>query len=193
MLHVSQFIYVNLSIEITVNTNVTKPSFQKINGCYLGHSQFRGLMTRNNLREHLTWLLASIPSNPPPRRPPGNNGLTSQSFSSHNNIESLPGSQTVRSGQCPNNGSSGGGEGENYSENPPPSTSQVPVFPSDETMARLQSGPRASKKSCLLSQPMLEPLQTPKAFQPLDSATSVQRDASNDQSASGTRIRLPTI
>ena len=133
------------------------------------------------MREHLTWLLASVPSNPPPLRPPRDNSLTSQSFSTHNNIESLPETDIVRSGQCPNNVASSGGEGEDYSENPPPSASQVPVFHSDETMVRLQSGPRSSKKSRLLSQPDLEPLQTPKASQPLGFIVS------------GTLIRLPAI
>lgn len=139
-------------------------------------------MTRNNLREHLTWLIASIPFNPPP---PGDNSPTPQSFSSHSNKESLPEIDTARSGECPQNGVSSGGEGENYSENQPLPASQVPVFPSEETMARLQSGPRTSKKSCLLSQPVLEPLQTPKASQPRDSSRSLRGHASYDQSASG--------
>ena len=150
-------------------------------------------MTRNNLREHLTWLIASIPSNPPPPRSPGDNNLTPENYSIQNNQESVLKTESVRSGQCPSNGVSSGSEGEYYPENPRPSTYQVPEFPSDETMARLQSGPRTSKKSSLLSQPVLEPLQTPKPFQPLDSHRSLLGNASNDQSASGIFIHLPAV
>lgn len=150
-------------------------------------------MTRNNLREHLTWLIASIPSNLPPPRPHRDNSLPPQSFPSHKNEESLPETDIVRSGECLSNGDSSGGERENYSENPRPTTSQVPLSPSDETMVRLQSGPRASNKPCLLSQPVFEPLQTPKAFQNLGSSTSLLGNASNDRSASGIFIHLPDV
>lgn len=126
-------------------------------------------MTRNNLREHLSWLLAPVPPNPSTARPPGDNSLTSQGFLSRDNTESLNETDIIRSGECPNNGASDEGGRENCLEILRPSASQVPVFHSEETMVRLQSGPRSSKKSRLLSQPDLEPLQTPKASQPLDS------------------------
>lgn len=125
-------------------------------------------MTRNNLREHLTWLLASVPSNPAPLRPPGDNSLHLQNPSSHNSIEPLLETDSVRSVQCFDNEAHGGGEEESNLEIPRPSASQVPVFQADETMVRLQSGPRSSKKSHLLSQTDFEPLQTPKAPRSLD-------------------------
>lgn len=149
-------------------------------------------MTRNNLPEHLTWLIASIPSNPPPPRQPGEQPPP-QIISGHNNEQSLPETDISRSIQCPDDGVSDGGGGEDYSENPKPSTSEVPVFLADETMARLQSGPRTSKKSCLLSQPVTEPLRTPKAFQLLDSNQSLRGNASKDDSASGIFIHVPAI
>lgn len=129
-------------------------------------------MTRNNLREHLTWLFASVPSKPTPLRPPGDNSLTSQISSSHNNIGPLPETDRVRSVQCFNNGAHGEGEGEDHLEIPCPSASQVPLSHPDETMVRLQSGPRSSKKLHLLSQTDSKPLQTPKAPRTLDFITS---------------------
>lgn len=151
-------------------------------------------MTRNNLSEHLTWLIASNPSNPPPPRPPSDNSLPSQNLPGNNHGESLPETETVRSIGCSNNGGSSGGEGESHFENPPPSTSQVLVSLSDEAMVQLRSGPRSANKSCLLSQPLCEPLQTPKAFQNLDSNTSRQGcyNASDGQCATGNLISLST-
>ncbi len=122
-------------------------------------------MTRNNLREHLTWLIASNPSYPPPPKPGGRLPLTD--FPGTSFEESLPGTNISHSRECPNNGDSGLEEGEGHSDNQRRSELQVPVFSSDETMVRLQSGLRSSNKPRLLSQPIFEPSQTPKAFQAL--------------------------
>lgn len=148
-------------------------------------------MTRNNLSEHLTWLIASNPSNAPPPRLLSDSSLPPQNLPGNNHGESLPETGTVRSVGCSNNGGSSGGEEESYLEKPLP-TSQVPVSLSDEAMVQLQSGSRSSNKSFLLSQPLCEPLQTPKAFQNLNSSTSRRSryNALEEQSATGIMISL---
>ena len=149
-------------------------------------------MTRNNLTEHLTWLIASNPSNPPPPRLLNDSSLPPQNLPGNNHGEPLPETGIVRSAGCSNHGGSSGGEGESYLEQLLPSTSQVPVSLSDEAMVQLQSGSRSSNKSSLLSQPLCEPLQTPKAFQNLNSGTSRRGryNASEEQSATGIMISL---
>lgn len=152
-------------------------------------------MTRNNLREHLTWLIASNPSNPPPQGSHTENSLPPLILPDGNSERLLSVTELLHRGGCSNNGGPRPGEQESYSENQRSFTSQVPVFPTDQNMARLQSGPRSSNKPRLLSQPILDPLQTPKAFQSLDPHTSRrnQFNAPNEQSTCGTFIPIQAL
>ena len=153
-------------------------------------------MTKNNLNEHLTWLIATESSKPQPPRPSSDNSLPSQNFSGYRNEETLFEAGIVRSGECPDNGGScGGEEEEDYSENLRPSVSQLPPSLSHETMGRLQSGPRASNKPTLLSQPLFQSSQMTTASQNLLSNIS-RRDrgvATNVQSVSGILTPSPTL
>lgn len=123
-------------------------------------------MTKHNLGEHLTWLLASNPSKPSSAGPAienlhPNTGLnerfeTPPKFFQHSAL----------SGSADEELSFGNGERSSAVENYPPPSRPI-ITSDDEDMVRLQSAPRSSKKSRLmLSRMNLDPIiKTPKASQ----------------------------
>lgn len=108
-------------------------------------------MTVHNLREHLTWLIASNPSNPPPPADFLDIVPDARSHASTRQAENF-----LRSGS-PSEFLSLGDE-ENRSASQHPSCS---VRTREVSMARLQSAPRTTGKSRLLSQMKTNPLEAP--------------------------------
>lgn len=122
-------------------------------------------MTKHNLGEHLTWLLTSNHSKPPPA------GLLTENLLNtglNERFEAPPQlfQPSVPSGSLDEELFIGNGERTSIVEHHPPPSKQV-ITSDDEDMARLQSAPRSSKKSRLmLSQINLGPtIRTPKASQ----------------------------
>ena len=108
-------------------------------------------MTVHNLREHLTWLIASNPSKPPP---PTDFPDLAPDDTSH--ASSLQAEDLVRTPSANDLLSFGNGENRSASQQLSPS-----IGTREASMARLQSAPRTTTKSRLLSQMKASPVETP--------------------------------
>lgn len=121
-------------------------------------------MTVHNLREHLTWLVASNPSKPPPLTDFPNLAPDDTSHAS-----SLQAEDFGRSASATELLSFG--DGDNRSASQQLSSS---VGTREASMARLQSAPRTTTKSRLLSQMKANPVETPNPSQSRVPGTSLK-------------------
>lgn len=123
-------------------------------------------MTKHNLGEHLTWLLTSNPSKPPPAGPVIENLHLNTGLNERFEAPPQLFQPSVPGGGLDEELSFGNGERSPAVEHHPAPSRPI-ITSDDEDMARLQSAPRSSKKSRLmLSQMNLGPiLKTPKASQ----------------------------
>lgn len=119
-------------------------------------------MTVHNLKEHLTWLFASNHSKPPPTASPlvsGSQTGTSRRLVLSPIVEQIAPSAIANESFVP-------GDGGNHSESQHPSSPSQSIDAGDRIrMARLQSAPRSTTKSRLLSERPTILSQTPKASQ----------------------------
>lgn len=143
-------------------------------------------MTIHNLKEHLTWLLAYSPTEPPPSVPSVDGNL-SLGILPKNGPEALPPTTNPPAHDgCLNNGEDYDGES-HFKLDQPLASSKPNLSRNHEIMARLQSGPRSTTKSCLLSQAITNPLQTPKPSRNQNTNTSLRNRhyAPNEGDTSG--------
>ena len=130
-------------------------------------------MTVHNLEEHLTWLFASNLSKPPPTAPPTASGVE---------IGTRPGSKCAPSLRVEHispspiaNEAIARGNGDDHLGFQRVSSPSGSIDARDEkTMARLQSAPRPTTKSRLLSERPTDTSQTPKASQQQTSGQSLR-------------------
>ena len=120
-------------------------------------------MTKNNLTEHLTWLIRSRNFVPPTHIPIPPSTEPDLSFSSGSE-DPLHGQPEATNGAPPNNQIAIDDVGHPLSQLARSQNLSTSLsFHSTNLMARLQSGPRSSKMSKLLSQALPGQLQTPKS------------------------------
>ena len=128
-------------------------------------------MTIHNLKEHLTWLLAYSPTKPPPCVPSVAGSLSSEILPENGSeVLSFTAGSSIH-GTCLKSGEDY--EGESHFKPDQRLASSKPAR-DDEIMARLQSGPRSTTKSCLLSHAVIDPLQTPKPSRTPNKSTSLR-------------------
>ena len=142
----------------------------------LGTNSILALMTKHNIREHLSWLLISNSSKPPHL---GSIALdTENSFllstnQADNFREPLLETGVVDTTESLDNVHSSDRESRSQPQHPLPSQISM-ITQGREAMARLQSGPKSGNKPKLLSQACADSLQTPKTSQAHDIGTSLR-------------------
>ena len=128
-------------------------------------------MTKNNLREHLTWLMSSNTFAPPTPGPTPSDPIISQSFSSGSGYPLHSSLHRTIGWPKPDEPTTYDGEAPPLPFAHAPDSDVSLGADSIDIMARLQSGPRSSTKSKLLSQALPGQLQTPRTH--LDRAPSM--------------------
>lgn len=142
----------------------------------LGTDSISDLMTKHNIREHLSWLLISNSSKPQQLGPIAldtEGGFSSSTVPTDDFREPLPENGVFESTGSLNDVRSSDRDFRSQSQYPLPS--RISMIKEDrEAMARLQSGPKSGNKPKLISQACADSLQTPKTSQVQDFGTSLR-------------------
>lgn len=135
-----------------------------------------GLMTKNNIKEHLNWLLISKSSKPLQQEPSALGTETELSLGAipaNDSQEPLLETYGLDANKSINYAYSSDQHLRSQSQKLlPPQLSMIER--NGDGMARLQSGPKSAKKPKLLSQACADSLQNPKSYQNQDVTTSLR-------------------
>ena len=150
-------------------------------------------MTRNNLQEHLYWLVSSKPFAPPPpgSAPPASYFSATQEATSNDPLRVAPrGTTTFHPGQSHTARGDLDHVGKEFEFARPLLPASSYNIRNSEEMARLQSAPRSNTKR-LLSRNSPDPLQTPTPYPGRRPSTSLkdQYTARYEHGNDGTSIR----